>query len=112
MMYKKKRKEIQVHQTEKKQSYHHRQQDHPSRKSDQIYQKVIRISNFSEAAESKINMKICCIYYIYQQLSSETEILKIVYISIKNKYLGKNLIKDVKDLYTENQESQRYYRNI
>lgn len=65
MMYKKKRKEIQVHQTEKKQSYHHRQQDHPSRKSDQIYQKVIRISNFSEAAESKINMKICCIYYIY-----------------------------------------------
>ena len=63
------------------------------------------INEFSEVAGYKINIQKSAAFLYTNQELSEREIKKIIpftIISKRIKYLGTNLTKEVKDLYSEN----------
>ena len=69
-----------------------------------LRQKTVRINKYSKVAGYKTNItKLVLFQYTNNELS-EREIKKAIQftIALKIKYVGINLTKEVKDLYTEN----------
>ena len=67
--------------------------------------KLKLIKGFSKVSGYKINIKksVVFLYTNNEKFEKETrKIISFTIVSKRIKYLGKNLTKDVKDLYTEN----------